>query len=246
MSIELRPLGVRCNIGCQYCYQNMHRDAGNGGSTYDMEAMKAALVELGSSFHIFGGEPLLVPKPDLEELFRFGQETFGNNGIQTNGSLVDADHVAMFATYDVGVGLSMDGPGPLNDARWAGTLKRTRAATARSEASIDLLLEAGVTIGLMVQLTQANCSEQRLPRLLDWFRDLDRKGVPSARLHILEIEHPAVRERYAMSVEDNLRALKALLELEGSLETLEFDLGRDDAQPVEGPGRRRALRVARL
>jgi hypothetical protein len=26
---ELRPLGVACNIQCQYCYQNPQRDAGN-------------------------------------------------------------------------------------------------------------------------------------------------------------------------------------------------------------------------
>ncbi len=28
MSVELRPLGVQCNIQCQYCYQNPQRDAG--------------------------------------------------------------------------------------------------------------------------------------------------------------------------------------------------------------------------
>lgn len=29
MSVELRPLGVQCNIKCTYCYQNPLRDAGN-------------------------------------------------------------------------------------------------------------------------------------------------------------------------------------------------------------------------
>ena len=43
MSVELRPLGVNCNIQCQYCYQNPQRDAGNLADSYDMEAMKEAM-----------------------------------------------------------------------------------------------------------------------------------------------------------------------------------------------------------
>ena len=33
----------------------------------------------------------------------------------------------------------MDGPGELNDGRWAGTLGRTRDATAKTEAAIERL-----------------------------------------------------------------------------------------------------------
>jgi uncharacterized protein len=28
MSVELRPLGVKCNIRCSYCYQDPQREAG--------------------------------------------------------------------------------------------------------------------------------------------------------------------------------------------------------------------------
>ena len=31
MSIELRPLGVACNLACHYCYQNPQRDAETSG-----------------------------------------------------------------------------------------------------------------------------------------------------------------------------------------------------------------------
>jgi uncharacterized protein len=48
MSVELRPLGVSCNIGCEYCYQQPQRDAGNaGGRRYDLDAMKAAIEREG-------------------------------------------------------------------------------------------------------------------------------------------------------------------------------------------------------
>ena len=143
MSIEVRPLGVKCNIQCQYCYQNPQRDAGNIPNTFDLPKMKAALERAGSSFTIFGGEPLLVPEHVLEDLWAFGLERFGTNGIQTNGTLIDDRHIALFRKYSVSVGISVDGPDDLNDVRWAGSVELTRAATAKTHAAIERLVEAG-------------------------------------------------------------------------------------------------------
>ena len=47
MGVELRPLGVKCNIRCEYCYQNPQRK-------------------------------------------------YGSNSIQTNGVLIDENHIRMF------------------------------------------------------------------------------------------------------------------------------------------------------
>ena len=58
MGVELKPLGVTCNIQCHYCYQNPLRDAGHR-SAYDIEAMKAAVLREGVPFSLFGGEALL-------------------------------------------------------------------------------------------------------------------------------------------------------------------------------------------
>src|SRR5581483_5872010 len=132
MGVELRPLGVTCNIQCQYCYQNPIRDAGNFLQRYDLERMKAAVERAGGDFVLFGGEALLVPKRDLESLWSWGLEKYGKNGVQTNGTLIDDDHIRMFKQYRVHVGISLDGPGALNDARWKGTLERTREATAKT------------------------------------------------------------------------------------------------------------------
>jgi uncharacterized protein len=92
MSIELRPLGVPCNLRCQYCYQNPQRDAAQAEPPYDLAAMKAAIAEEGGPFGLFGGEPLLVPDDVLEDLFAWGLERFGENGIQTNGTLLSDRH----------------------------------------------------------------------------------------------------------------------------------------------------------
>jgi uncharacterized protein len=77
MTVEVRPLGVGCNIQCQYCYQNPARDAGNVPHGYDLDRIKAAIVEEGGDFSLFDGEPLLVPLADLEALWGLGPRAIG-------------------------------------------------------------------------------------------------------------------------------------------------------------------------
>ena len=69
MTVEVRPLGVQCNLQCQYCYQHPQRDAANITATYDLEKIKAKVLQEGRRFSLFGGEALLIPERDLEELW---------------------------------------------------------------------------------------------------------------------------------------------------------------------------------
>lgn len=228
MGVELKPLGVVCNIQCHYCYEHPLRDAGNKAKRYDIEAMKAAVLRTGRPFSLFGGEPLLMPKADLEALWSWGLAQFGSNGIQTNGTLIDAQHVALFKAYKVSVGISLDGPAELNDARWSANLHRTRKATARSQAAIEMLCREGIPPGLIVTLHRGNAVAEKLPLLCQWFRDLERIGVRHARLHVLEVDSPTVREMYALTADECVDALLRLLALErGELKTLRFDIFSD-------------------
>lgn len=227
MSIEVRPLGVKCNIQCQYCYQNPQRDAGNIPAAFDVAKMKAALERAGSSFTIFGGEPLLVPEQVLEELWAFGLERFGANGIQTNGSLINDRHIELFKKYSVNVGISLDGPEDLNDVRWAGTLKSTREATAKTQAAIERLVGVGIVPSLIVTLHRNNATADKLPRMRDWFRYLDALGITSARLHDLEVEGAAIGAKYGLTVAEQIAAFVDLAALEPELRGLRFDVFSD-------------------
>ena len=227
MSVELRPLGVLCNMACLYCYQNKQRDAGHRSHLYDIASIQKAIEQIGGGFHMFGGEPLMLPKKDLEALWKWGFERFGSNGLQTNGILLDDDHIGMIQRYSVVVGISIDGPGPLNDARWVGTIERTREATRKTESAIARLCEFGLIPRIHIQLTRCNASEKRLPFLVDWLRHLDKVGILQARLHILEVEHPAVRANYALSVEQNVTAFSRIAQIEEELVRLRFDVFRE-------------------
>ncbi len=227
MTIELRPLGVKCNIQCQYCYQNPLRDAGNVPHSYDLDTMLAAVEQEGDRFALFGGEPLLIPLDDLETLWKWGHERYGSNSVQTNGVLIRDEHIELFRKYNVRVGISVDGPEDLNDARWAGSLKRTREATAGIQATIERLCEEGMPPGLIVTLHRGNAIGERLTRMNEWIRQLEQTGVCSIVLHILEVDHEEIGHEYELTTQENLIAFRNFSTLANELTSLRIRIFDD-------------------
>lgn len=225
MSVEVRPLGVKCNIQCQYCYQNPQRDAGNVLHAYNLSRIKDAIAAEDQPFTLFGGEPLLIPERDLEDIWQWGFEKYGANRIQTNGTLINENHIRMFREYNVHVGISVDGPAELNDVRWAGSLEQTRMASAKTQAAIERLCEERMTPTLIITLHRSNATPDKLPALQDWLLQIERLGVVGARLHILEVDNDSVRAKYSLSGKENLECMLSFLKFEReALTTLRFDL----------------------
>src|SRR5271170_4424564 len=227
MAVVVTPVGVRCNLQCSYCYEDPQRDAGNAGGDYDIAAIKESVMREGGPFVLFGGEPLLLPKAVLKDLWSWGLDQFGGNTLQTNGTLIDDDHLALFKQYKVRVGISVDGPDCLNDARWQGTLAKTREATRRTQSNIRRLCVDGSPPSLIVILHRLNATSEVLPILLNWFLDLAALGVRRIGLHLLESESEAVRLRFGLSVDENVAALLRLREFQNQLPQMEFSLLRD-------------------
>ena len=237
MSVEIRPLQVKCNIACAYCYQDSMRTAAEP-SSYDIGAIKHTLKEINRPFAVFGGEPLLIPRKDLEEFFRFGLEEHGHNSIQTNGTLISDEHIELFKRYRVHVGVSVDGPDELNDARKSGNLETTRKQTQKSLAAIARLCEAGVPTSLIVTLHRLNASSERLPRLEAWLRESAQLGVKRVRLHLLEADNESIRAQYGLSIEENLAVLRHLAPLQHELGDKFFDIYTDIRQMLLGQDRK--------
>lgn len=241
MSVEALPVGYRCNLACTYCYQNPIRDAGNFGPELDLAAMKKAALAAGAPISVFGGEALLTPLSVLEDLFAFSVEHFTEyaqkNGtspvaIQTNGALLNDAHIALFKKYRVGVGFSIDGPGELNVARWAGSLEKTNEATEKSLAAFYRCLDEGVGPSLIVTLHAANCRGPLLQQLLAWFQELDRRKLRHARLHMLEVDDEQIREGLVLTPAELLEVYHAVAAL--PLQVLRFDVFEDIEQLLLG------------
>ncbi|HTW35970.1 MAG TPA: radical SAM protein [Rhizomicrobium sp.] len=226
MTVELRPLGVLCNLACEYCYQNPQREAKNVAHRYDIERMKSAVEAEGGPFNLFGGEPLLLPLRDLETLWAWGLERYGRNGVQTNGTTIRSAHIDLFKRYKVHVGISIDGPGEMNALRVAHSRspEATVKATAKAERAIEQLCEAGIVPGLIVTLHRTNASPAVIGRLHDWFRRLDALGLRSVGLHVLESESDAIRQAHGLSMAENIEAFLGLYELGKSFANIRFQL----------------------
>ncbi len=227
MSVELLPLGVQCNIACQYCYQHLQRDVEDKQKPYNMQRMKEAILKEGGPFVLFGGEALLIPPEDLEELWSWGLEKFGSNALQTNATLITDAHIALFKKYKVSVGVSIDGPGELNDIRWAGSLEKTRKLTEKSQQNIEKLCAEGIAPGLIITLHRGNALPGKLPLMGEWLKYMDGVGVRSARLHLMEIENEKIRQFYHLTPRQNLEALLYFHELGKGLKHLYFDVFKE-------------------
>jgi uncharacterized protein len=227
MTVELRPHGIKCNLQCRYCYQNAQREAGNHSRAYDIEAMKLSAEREGGPFILFGGEPLLLAEPELEDLWSWGFSRYGSNGVQTNGTLITENHIKLFKRYNVHVGISIDGPGELNALRWSRNLQQTEQATASTITAIERLCKEGMPPGLIVTLHRQNASSAKLPILHQWFKHLDKIGIRTVRLHALEVDNQSVLIEHALSPSENLNVFLSFAALESELARLRFDIFHD-------------------
>jgi sulfatase maturation enzyme AslB (radical SAM superfamily) len=237
VSVEVNPIGLRCERACLYCYQGKVRTATRNAapSRIDHERIQLQVKRAADKdgFSLFGGEPLLASVEDLEKLWAFGLEQYGRNGVQTDGNAITETHLNLFRRYHVHVGFSIDGPAELNDARRAGSLAATRAASAHSEAMLRRCLAMGIECSLIVTLHRLNASAERLQRLLEWFRDLDAAGLQTARLHLLELD--GAGRTLALTSEENVAALFAIHDLENGLRGLRFDVFKDVLAKLRDP-----------
>lgn len=230
MSVEVNVVGMRCGaknggLSCTYCYEIPLRQANDPIPPLDLPAVARALDHYKQPFSLFGGEPLLAPIETLEALWKLGLERYGQNGVQTGGRPITEEHFALFRKYRVTVSFSIDGPGALNEARRAGSIDETMAATAHSIACLERCLREGIQTGLIVTLSRHNAAESRLPALIEWFRNLDGLGLREVNLHVLE--HDGAARAIALSHEQNLAALIMLHKAEIGFPTLRFGLFRD-------------------
>ncbi|QZA58166.1 radical SAM protein [Candidatus Rhabdochlamydia porcellionis] len=122
----------RCNLKCKYCYFFYGGDESfkkhppfisiktihllNQFLVQGIKDLQLSRIEI--IFH--GGEPMLQPIKDFEEmclllqrdLFGLAEITFK---IQTNATLITDKWIEIFSKYNIGIGISLDGPQEYND-----------------------------------------------------------------------------------------------------------------------------------
>ncbi|MFJ6126418.1 cyclophane-forming radical SAM peptide maturase AmcB [Streptomyces griseoviridis] len=177
-----------CNLDCRYCYLPFRR-LRHQMSPEVAEALAQAVGRLDDSGHPIGivwhgGEPLAVGRQHFRSLLA-PFETLRRAGrvhhyVQTNATLITDTWCELLASYDVRVGVSIDGPAALNAERVG---LRGKPAFDRILRGITTLRECGVPFSVISVVGTLGIS---MPEELMEF--LDSLGARSVGFNIEEIE----------------------------------------------------------
>lgn len=150
-------LTTDCNLSCVYCYRG-DTDTRKAMSRETALAALELATEDGQPFHVqmAGGEPTLEP-----DLIEFVARTVRANdwpatmAVQTNAAALTRGLAGMLQDWEIGVGVSLDGPPHVN-----GQLRGNSAQTLRG---MDALERAGVDFNVTAVVSAANV--MHLPQL---------------------------------------------------------------------------------
>lgn len=153
----------RCNLKCGYCYMYEHEDRSwlTRPKRMSFEVLDRLLERVNEycdrrpghrmrlTFH--GGEPTLIGAPRMAEMARRVRASLGDRlgglTMQTNGTLLDDDWIAVLREHRIHVGVSIDGPAEIHDrARPRHSGAGSHADTVRG---VRLLRDAGLDPGLL-------------------------------------------------------------------------------------------------
>lgn len=127
--VMVKPIAAACNLDCSYCYYLEKKDLYPDSRTFRMaddllETYIAQHIEACPTEMIYfswhGGEATLLGLDyfkrvvELQKKYKPAGRSI-RNGIQTNGTLLDADWCRFLAVENFSVGLSLDGPKELHD-----------------------------------------------------------------------------------------------------------------------------------
>lgn len=123
-----KTVSEACNLACDYCYYSRC-----GGQPDKIERIDSSILEKFikeymqitkgfASFAWQGGEPLLAGTDFFKEVVRLQAQyapknTIISNALQTNATLLNDEWAQFFKQYHFLIGVSLDGPKQINDAR---------------------------------------------------------------------------------------------------------------------------------
>jgi len=181
-SLLIKPAGADCNLRCAYCFY-LEKASLYPGSAHPrmsdavLERLIASYMATDQPQYLFGwqgGEPTLMGLPFFQRAIAL-QRRYGRpgavvaNGLQTNGTLLDAPLAAFLAEHRFLVGVSLDGPAALHDPNRA--TAGGGPTHARVLAGIDTLGRNRVEFNILTLVNRLNGNH---PETI--YRDLVARG----------------------------------------------------------------------
>jgi uncharacterized protein len=190
-----------CNIACTYCYLP-DRDA---KSVIAVDTVKTLFRKIFASPYAapeitiiwHAGEPLVVPVAFYRQAFE-AIEALRTEAIevrhsfQTNGMLITSEWCDLFKQYEVGVGVSIDGPKPLHDAHRV--TRSGRGTFDKTMGGIRCLQREGVPFHVITVVGKDHLDNP--DRLIDFYIE---SGIEDVCFNVEESEGAHVSSLFAAS-----------------------------------------------
>jgi uncharacterized protein len=188
-----------CNINCSYCYLP-HRNVTtvmeqSTVTTLFAKVFSSGWTRDGLTVIWHAGEPLVVPVSFYQTAFEAIEALRPaslqlRHSIQTNGMLITAEWCDLFKKWDVGVGVSIDGPKHLHDAH-----RVTRTGRGTFDKTLDgirMLRAAKVPFHVISVLSQGGMKAPQ--EMLDFYLS---EGIDNICFNVEESEGDHVSGLFA-------------------------------------------------
>jgi len=200
-----------CNINCSYCYLPQ-RDVTfvieqSVVTTLFEKVFASGWTGEGLTVIWHAGEPLVVPVSFYETAFSAIEKMRPaalqlRHSFQTNGMLISSQWCDLFKKWDIGVGVSIDGPKHLHDAHRV--TRSGRGTFDKTLAGIHLLQREQVPFHVISVLSQQALNSPR--EMLDFFLS---EGIEDVCFNVEESEGDHVSDLFA--VDDAQELFKSFL-----------------------------------
>ncbi|WP_423799785.1 anaerobic sulfatase maturase [Neobacillus sp. SAB-20_R2A] len=177
IGVMWKTVSEACNLACDYCYYS-----GCGGQPGKIDKIDPAILEKFikeymvltngvASFAWQGGEPLLAGLDFFKQVVFLQakyapKNTIISNSLQTNATLITEDWARFFKQYNFLIGISLDGPKEINDARRV--TGHGKGSFDRVMRGIDYLRKHHVDFNILTVIHQDNVG--RAKELMEFYQ----------------------------------------------------------------------------
>ncbi|MCH6267226.1 anaerobic sulfatase maturase [Neobacillus citreus] len=177
IGVMWKTVSEACNLACDYCYYS-----GCGGQPGKIDKIDQAIIEKFikeymaltngvASFAWQGGEPLLAGLDFFKQVVYLQakyapKNTIISNSLQTNATLITEDWARFFKQYNFLIGVSLDGPKEINDARRV--TGHGKGSFERVMRGIDYLRKNHVDFNILTVIHQDNVG--RAKELMEFYQ----------------------------------------------------------------------------
>lgn len=205
IGVMWKTVSEDCNLACDYCYYSTC----GGKPGPKINRIDSAILDKfikdymqhsqgAANFAWQGGEPLLAGLEFFEEVvyrqaLHAPPHTIISNSLQTNATLINDRWASFFKTYNFLIGVSLDGPKEIHDARRVNAAGK--GSFERVMAGIEHLRKHKVDFNILTVIHKGNVDKAK--ELMAFYRENDFKYIqfiPCMDFRSQKVNEPGVYE----------------------------------------------------